>query len=67
LNRITQEAIAEAERFMAAAKKIPPGTNCGPCRYRAQAKRASLDLTRKLAEFRTRACETDVVEKEKSK
>lgn len=50
---ILQEAIQEAERFLRAAKAAKAGEySFGSNPSRAAAKRASLDLTRKLAELR---------------
>jgi hypothetical protein len=59
-------AIAEAERFLAAAKafcksqdaKAFAKTGGWPSPYRAAAKRASLDLTRALARFRAVGADT---------
>lgn len=50
-------AIAEAERFAAAAHKLlnnPPEYDCLGNRHTAAAKRASMDLTRALADYRGR-------------
>jgi hypothetical protein len=50
-----EELIAETERFLKIAQKYQEAGTEGsiwPCVHRAATKRASLDLTRKLAEFR---------------
>jgi len=52
MNNITKEAIAEAERFIRYAKKIPSDVSWYANPERAQAKRASMCLTRTLAKFR---------------
>lgn len=50
---VLQEAIREAERFLKAARAVKiDGYEFSGNPSRAAAKRASLDLTRKLAELR---------------
>lgn len=59
MNKITKEAILEAKRFIRAAEKCK-SLSFYQSQERAAAKRASMDLTRILAEFRkTQACEWD--------
>lgn len=56
--RTLQRAILEAERFVAVAKQVKPGYGQGDLvwtehgRQSAAAKRASMDLTRALADMR---------------
>jgi len=52
MNLITKRAVLEAKRFITAAESIPHDACFYSCMERASAKRASMDLTRVLAEFR---------------
>jgi hypothetical protein len=59
MNKITKEAISEAKRFIRAAEKCN-NIDSWSSTQRAAAKRASMDLSRILAQFRkTQACEWD--------
>ena len=51
---LLEEVIAETNRFLSALEKIHPADNENNylCPLRAHVKRASMDLTRKLAQLR---------------